>query len=597
MLQRIVPIGNGAQDTDATAATVPLSDFYDGASEPELQELLPREWQARRQNRGLEGLAMSADGTKLYAMMQNPLDTRNNSDIDPLTAGTQDLYKTFGYGDSNGVTGGRCDGVTTGPENTGGAGSTNFYRNVRIVELDISSPSSPVVTGEFIYRLDQQNAGDSAIQGRQRMSDIAWAGPRKLIVDEHDDDALAVTGTAVGRRLHEVDLDAATNLATDAAYDTFTERATRVAGLGGHAGTQPIGCYLDGGTAAELAALPSPVTPAAKSTYLDIGSAPAGIGFEFGKPEGVTLLDGMAGVAIVNDNDFGFDQPGGPHDLAVRQPDRAAALLHDAAVRHGADGERHGAGRPDADVHARDVHRHGLAVGRLRVAARRGADRGCGHEPPDALDRRRRRDDQLPGDRHAGRRTRARARGRGHERRDGGGRGLRDGTGRAGGTGGPTGPAGPAGPTGPAGPAGRRAERVRWRDRARGPAGPTERPGRGHAARPARRACPASRATRRDRARRADRRDGAARQVRSAAEGHVHAAPPRRPGRVRDLQGHGRDDDAPRRRSRRRAARSRRRPRAVASPRCALRAAYRAVTIVALDRRGKVLSRTLVRAR
>ena len=116
-------------------------------------------------------------------------------------------------------------------------------------------------------------------------------------------------GTAVGRRLHEVDLSAATNLATDPAYDTFVERATRVAGLGGHAGTQPIGCYLDGGTAAELAALPTPVTPATKSTYLDIGSAPAGIGFEFGKPEGVTLLDGMAGVAIVNDNDFGFDQP------------------------------------------------------------------------------------------------------------------------------------------------------------------------------------------------------------------------------------------------------------------------------------------------
>ncbi len=212
MLQRIVPAGNGAQDTDATAATVPLSDFYDGPAEPKLQELLPAEWKARRQNRGLEGLAMSADGTKLYAMMQNPLDTRNNSDIDPLTAGTQDLYKTFGYGDSNGVTGGRCDGVTTGPENTGGAGSTNFYRNVRIAELDISNPASPVVTGEFIYRLDLQNAGDSAIQGRQRMSDIAWAGPRKLLVDEHDDDALAVTGTAVGRRIHEVDLNGATNL-------------------------------------------------------------------------------------------------------------------------------------------------------------------------------------------------------------------------------------------------------------------------------------------------------------------------------------------------------------------------------------------------
>ena len=408
MLQRIVPAGNGAQDTDATAATVPLSDFYGGAA-ARAAGAPAREWQARRQNRGLEGLAMSADGTKLYAMMQNPLDTRNNSDIDPLTAGTQDLYKTFGYGDSNGVTGGRCDGVTTGPENTGGAGSTNFYRNVRIVELDISNPASPVVTGEFVYRLDQQNAGDSTIQGRQRMSDIAWAGPRKLLVDEHDDDALAVTGTAVGRRIHEVDLNAATNLATDAAYDTFAERATRVAGLGGHAGTQPIGCYLDGGTAAELAALPTPVVPAAKSTYLDIGSAPAGVGFELGKPEGVTLLDGIAGVAIVNDNDFGFDQPADLHDLAVRRPDRAAALLHDAAVRHGAGGERDGAGGPHADVHAGHLHRERRAVGRLRVAARRDADRRRRHEPPDALDRRRRAGDRLPRQRDARGRAGARA--------------------------------------------------------------------------------------------------------------------------------------------------------------------------------------------
>jgi hypothetical protein len=307
MIARIVPIGSGAQDTDATAATVPLSTYYGGASQPQLQELLPAEWKARRQNRGLEGLALSPDGTKLYAIMQNPLDTRNNTDIDPLTPGTQDLYKTFGYGDSNGVTGGRCDGVTTGPENTTGAGSTNFYRNIRIVEVDISSPSTPVVSGEFLYRLDLQNGGDSTIQGRQRVSDIAWAGPRRLIVDEHDDDALAVTGSSTGRHLYEVDLNGATNLATDPAYDTFTERATRIAGVGGHTTTEPLGCYLDGGTTPELGALPAAVAPASKTSYLDLGT-PAGLGFNFNKMEGVTMLDGLPGVAVVNDNDFGFAQ-------------------------------------------------------------------------------------------------------------------------------------------------------------------------------------------------------------------------------------------------------------------------------------------------
>ena len=310
MLERIVPIGSGAQDTDASASTVTLSSFYGGGGQPQLDELLPAEWKARRQNRGLESIALSPGGTRLYAMMQSPLDTRNNTDIDPLTAGTQDLYKTFGYGDFNGVTGGRCDGVTPGSENTTSpvSNSTNLYRNVRVVELDISDPASPTVTGEWIYRTESQSTSDTTIQGRQRISDIAWLAPGRLVVDEHDDDALAATGTSTGRKLFEIDLTAATNLITDPAYDSFAERTTRIAGVGGKSTVQPLGCYLDNGTAAELAALPAPVVAVAKSTYLDIGSAPAGVGFDLGKPEGVTMLEGVAGVAVANDNDFGFAQ-------------------------------------------------------------------------------------------------------------------------------------------------------------------------------------------------------------------------------------------------------------------------------------------------
>jgi hypothetical protein len=77
MRQRIVPGGSGALDTDPTAATVPLSSFYGGAQQPALQEKLPAEYQARRLNRGMEGLALSPDGTKLRGMMQNALDTQN----------------------------------------------------------------------------------------------------------------------------------------------------------------------------------------------------------------------------------------------------------------------------------------------------------------------------------------------------------------------------------------------------------------------------------------------------------------------------------------------------------------------------------------
>ena len=314
MLARIVPTGSGVQDTDASIGVQPLSGFYDGPFQPKLQEILPAEWKARRQNRGLEGLALSSDGKKLYAMMQNPLDTRADTDIDPLTAGSQNLYKTFGYGDVVGTTGGRCDGVTTGPENSvaGGSSSTNLYRNVRIVELDVSKPATPKVTGEFIYRLDQQSTSNTTIQGRQRVSDIAWQASGRLLVDEHDDDALVATGSSTGRRLHEVDVRNATNLATNPSYDTFAERTTRISpGVGGKTVVQPLGCYLDNGTAAELAALPTPVVPAAKSTYLDIGSAPAGVNFEYGKVEGVTFLEGLSGVGVINDNDFGFAQGAG----------------------------------------------------------------------------------------------------------------------------------------------------------------------------------------------------------------------------------------------------------------------------------------------
>lgn len=277
MQQRIVPANAGVLDIDPTATTTPLSSAYGGANQPTLQELLPREFSARRQNRGMEGLAISADGTKLYGIMQNALDTRN-SGAD---------YISLGYGT-------RCNGVT-------GAGSTsqNFYRGVRIVEFDISHPSAPVLTGEYVYRLESISTTDSSAQGKLRISDLAWAGNRKLLVAEHDDDAVG----HANRKIFEVDLAGATNLQSAAAYDTYLERqASTTVG----ANTQPLGCFLDGGTDAELAALAAPVTPVAKSTYLDL--SPAGVDFIYNKVEGIALLEGVPGIAVANDNDFALDQ-------------------------------------------------------------------------------------------------------------------------------------------------------------------------------------------------------------------------------------------------------------------------------------------------
>ncbi len=105
------------------------------------------------------------------------------------------------------------------------------------------------------------------------------------------------------RKIFEVDLAGATNLQSAAAYDTYPERqASTTVG----ANTQPLGCFLDGGTDAELAALAAPVTPVAKSTYLDL--SPAGVDFIYNKVEGIALLEGVPGIAVANDNDFALDQ-------------------------------------------------------------------------------------------------------------------------------------------------------------------------------------------------------------------------------------------------------------------------------------------------
>ena len=281
MRQRIVPAGVGAADTDATAASVPLSDFYGGPDEPSLQELLPREFAARKLNRGMEGLAISADGTKLYGIMQNALDTRNTGE-----------YLAAGYGT-------RCNAVTGVTNGGTPSGSQNFYRGVRVVEFDISEPAAPQLVGEYMYRLQSISTTDATAQGKLRISDLAWAGNGRLLVAEHDDDAVG----HANRKVFEIDLAGATNLATTAAYDSYAERQAPVT-VGTN--TQPLGCFLDAGTDAEIAALPAPVTPAAKSTYLDL--SPAGVDFGFNKVEGVAKLEGIDGVAIVNDNDFALDQ-------------------------------------------------------------------------------------------------------------------------------------------------------------------------------------------------------------------------------------------------------------------------------------------------
>lgn len=271
MRQRIVPRGAGALPTDDAGAT--LADAYGGAGQPRLQELLPEEYTGRRVNRGIEGLTMSADGTKLYGMMQNALDPVGRP------------AETYG--------GATCQDVPFGSA-----------RNVRIVELDVTTPSAPVLTGEWLYRTDLVSA-DPAVQGRQRVSDIAWAGPHRLLVDEHDDDA----PVKAHRHVYEVDLAGATNLQAAGSLQGYAARQAEASAQGV---VQPhLGCFFDTGSAAELTELG--VTSAAKEPYLDLGVD--GVDVPFDRIEGLALLEGQPGVAVVNDNGFGVRQNPGTNAI------------------------------------------------------------------------------------------------------------------------------------------------------------------------------------------------------------------------------------------------------------------------------------------
>ncbi len=271
MLQRVVARGSDQLETVAGART--LGSFYGGAGEPVLQSLLPAEYRARRRGAGFEGVAISPDGTRLYAAMATAIDS------------------------------GSAPGLAYGSGACTNAGNADV---VRIVELDITSPSAPALSAEWLYPTGSPTPG-GAPQPRQRVSDLAWAGagPR-LVLAEHDE-----TAFSGGRTLYDVDLGAATNIATAPAFDDDAER-------GAASGGQPhLGCLLDDGTPAERSALG--LVAAAKSTYLDLGTT-GSTGWGYDRPEGIALLEGGAGVGVLNDNAFGVVQLPGGSVVAAADP-------------------------------------------------------------------------------------------------------------------------------------------------------------------------------------------------------------------------------------------------------------------------------------
>lgn len=209
----------------------------------------------RQDNRGYEGLTLSPDGTKLYAILQDPL-------------------------------------INEGP--TPGEGRRS--RNVRIVAYDVASGKS---TGQYVYQLEtvaEINAripGTSSdfaatAQGRNiGCSGIVAVNENEFFVIERDnrgrgvDDPLLINPVG-SKRIFRINISGATNVANISLF--------------GHASTLPAG-----------------VVPAQKELYLDVFAESSSKGIIM--PEkiegliiGPKLRDGTYALLVANDNDFSVTQ-------------------------------------------------------------------------------------------------------------------------------------------------------------------------------------------------------------------------------------------------------------------------------------------------
>lgn len=214
----------------------------------------------RQDNRGFEGLTLSPDGTKLFAILQDPL---------------------VNEGDGN-------DGRTS--------------RNLRIAEFDTTTGES---VAQYIYQLENLADINNRIpgtdddfedddQGRSiGVSSITALNDHEFLVIERDNRGLGVedpTGTApVGsKQVYKIDLTGATDVSSISLAGSST--------------------------------LSSGVTPVAKSTFLDIATALQDAGqvipekFE-GLAIGPQLADGSYAVIVGTDSDFSVTQD---DDLGVQ---------------------------------------------------------------------------------------------------------------------------------------------------------------------------------------------------------------------------------------------------------------------------------------
>ncbi|MDJ0508058.1 MAG: esterase-like activity of phytase family protein [Crocosphaera sp.] len=221
MVNRFIPEGTAA------AGNEPLGTFG--------TEIIPSVYAQRRANRGFEAVALNEDTNTLYAFIQSPID---NPDT---------------------------------PESTTSRNSDVL----RILELDINDAANPMVTGEFVYLLENELFSNNV----DRIGDAVWLDGNRFAVIQRD----GAFGIDADKLVFEIDLSMATNIIN---FPNLINGQT-----------------LEESTAEELEM--AGITPVSKKLLFNLPD----LGYLAGdKPEGLALIPGgkYPTLAVLNDNDFGL---------------------------------------------------------------------------------------------------------------------------------------------------------------------------------------------------------------------------------------------------------------------------------------------------
>ncbi|MDJ0597939.1 MAG: esterase-like activity of phytase family protein [Crocosphaera sp.] len=229
LLNRFVPMGTAA------AVNEPLGTFG--------TEIIPSVYAQRRVNRGFEAVALNQDTNTLYAFIQSPID--NPDTIGDTTSRNSDI--------------------------------------LRILELDIGTPTNPLVSGEFVYLLENDLYNTNV----DKIGDAVWLEGDRFAVIQRD----SSLGVNANKLVFEIDLSDATNLETDSF--SLVENKT-----------------LEQHTAEELEI--AGIIPVDKTFLFNLPD----LGYLAGdKPEGLALIPGKRPrFVVINDNDYGLLDDETPND-------------------------------------------------------------------------------------------------------------------------------------------------------------------------------------------------------------------------------------------------------------------------------------------